>query len=92
MLFVVGGLWLGAHELVIHWWLQLMVLECAVVVFCLAVEDESPGLVLLVPLYRGFYMVVLDVARVLSALEEFKGVAMGWDKLARQGTIKPANI
>jgi sarcosine oxidase len=52
VLFVVGGLWLGAHELVIHWWLQLMLLECAVVTFCLAVEDESPGLVLLVGAYR----------------------------------------
>jgi poly-beta-1,6 N-acetyl-D-glucosamine synthase len=92
VLFVVGGLWLGAHDLVIHWWLQLMLLECAVVAFCLVVEDESPGLVLLVPVYRSFYMVVLDVTRVLSALEEFKGVTMGWDKLARQGSIRPANI
>jgi poly-beta-1,6-N-acetyl-D-glucosamine synthase len=91
ILFVVGGLWLGAHELLIHWWLQLMLLECAVVAFCLAVEDESPGLVVLVPVYRCFYMVVLDVARVLSALEELRGVAMGWDKIARLGSIRPAN-
>jgi heme o synthase len=36
--------------------------------------------------------VALDVARVLSALEEFRGVTMGWDKIARQGSIRPANI
>jgi biofilm PGA synthesis N-glycosyltransferase PgaC len=92
LLFVIGGLALGAHELVIHWWLQLMLLECAVVAFCLVVEDENPALVLLVPVYRSFYMVVLDVARVLSALEEFRGVAMGWDKIARQGNIRPASV
>lgn len=90
LLFVTGGLWLGAHEVVVYWWLQLLVLECAVVAFCLAVEDEHPALVLLTPVFRAFYMVALDMARLLATLEEFKGVAMGWDKVARLGRLKPA--
>lgn len=90
LLFVVGGLWLDAHQVVIYWWLQLMLLECAVVAFCVAVEDENPCLMLLAPLYRSFYMVVLDVARLLATLEEFKGVAMGWDKINRLGSLRPA--
>jgi biofilm PGA synthesis N-glycosyltransferase PgaC len=89
-LFVAGGLWLGAHALVVHWWIQLILLECAVVCFCIAVERESPWLIFLTPLFRGFYMLVLDVARLLATLEEYKGVAMGWDKLARLGSFKPA--
>ena len=89
VLFVAGGLWLDAHEVVVYWWLQLLVLECAVVAFCIAVEDDHPALVLLTPVFRAFYMVALDVARLLATLEEFKGVAMGWDKVARLGRLKP---
>jgi cellulose synthase/poly-beta-1,6-N-acetylglucosamine synthase-like glycosyltransferase len=89
-LFVVGGVWLGAHELVIHWWIQLVLLECAVVAFCVAVERDTPWLVALTPVFRGFYMLVLDVARLLATLEEFKGVAMGWDKIARLGNLRSA--
>ncbi len=88
---MVGGLVLGAHALVIHWWIQLIVLECAVVAFCVAVERESPWLVALTPVFRGFYMLVLDVARLLATLEEYKGVAMGWDKIARLGRFRPVS-
>jgi len=91
VLFVAGGLALGTHHLVIYWWLQLILLECAVAAFCVAVEDEHPLLVLLTPIFRTFYMLVLDVARVLATLEEFRGVAMGWDKIARLGSFKPAS-
>jgi cellulose synthase/poly-beta-1,6-N-acetylglucosamine synthase-like glycosyltransferase len=89
VLFVVGGLWLGAHPLVIYWWLQLILLECAVAAFCVAVEDERSWLVALSPVFRSFYMLVLDVARLLATVEEFRGVRMGWDKLARLGSFKP---
>jgi len=91
LLFVTGGLWLGAHEVVIYWWLQLLVLESAVVAFCLAVEDEHPAFVLLTPVFRAFYMVALDMARLLATLEEFRGVAMGWDKVARLGRFGTAS-
>lgn len=90
LLFVTGGLWLGVHLLVVCWWLQLVLLECAVVAFCAAVEEDSPWLVLAAPLYRTFYMLVLDVARLLATLEELKGAAMGWDKLARLGRLAQA--
>jgi hypothetical protein len=91
VLFVAGGLWLDAHALVIYWWLQLILLECAVAAFCVAVEDENPWLIALTPVFRSFYMVVLDVARLLATCEEFKGVAMGWDKIARLGSFKTAS-
>ena len=91
LLFVAGGVLMGAHELVFHWWLQLLLLETTVAAFCISVEDENPALLVLAPAFRSFYMLVLDVARLLAALEEFKGVAMGWDKVARLGSFKPAN-
>jgi poly-beta-1,6 N-acetyl-D-glucosamine synthase len=92
LLFVAGGLWLGAHSLVIYWWLQLILLECAVIAFCVAVEGEKPWLVALSPVFRSFYMLVLDVARLLATLEELRGVRMGWDKLARLGSFKPTHV
>ena len=91
VLFVTGGVWLDAHDVVVYWWLQLLVLECAVVAFCVAVEDEHPAYVLLTPVYRAFYMVALDMARLLATFEEFKGVAMSWDKVARLGRLKQAS-
>jgi poly-beta-1,6 N-acetyl-D-glucosamine synthase len=90
-LFVCGALFLGVHELMVCWWLQLIVLECAVAAFCVAVEDEESWLIAISPAFRVFYMVVLDSARLLAAAEEFAQVGMSWDKLARLGRLKPSN-
>jgi len=90
VLFVCGGLWLGLPELLLYWWLQLLLLDCATAIYCLCAEDESPRLALLAPFFRVFYLVVLDVARLFAACEEFAGVKMQWDKLARLGHLAPA--
>lgn len=91
LLFVAGGLLLGVQELILFWWLQLILLESAVVAFCVAVEDEAPALVAISPLFRIFYLVVLDVARLFAAVEEFGRVRMSWDKLSRLGRFTPSN-
>ncbi|OLE19546.1 MAG: hypothetical protein AUG50_03475 [Betaproteobacteria bacterium 13_1_20CM_3_63_8] len=91
LLFAAGALILGVHELMVCWWLQLIVLECAVVAFCVAVEDEEAWLIALAPVFRVFYMVVLDVVRLLAACDEFTRVGMSWDKLARLGRLKAMN-
>jgi poly-beta-1,6-N-acetyl-D-glucosamine synthase len=91
VLFVAGGLLLGVHELMIFWWLQLIVLESAIAAFCVAVEDEHPGLIALSPLFRVFYLVLLDLARLLASIEEFTQVTMSWDKLSRLGRFTLSN-
>jgi len=91
VLFVAGGLVLGVHELMIFWWLQLIVLECAVATFCVAVEDEHPALIAISPLFRVFYLVVLDVARLFATVEEFAHVRMSWDKVSRLGRFTLSN-
>jgi len=90
LLFVGGGLLFDIHPVVVCWWLQLIVLECAVLTFCVAVENESPWLLALSPLFRAVYMVVLDTARLLAAAEEFAAVGMSWDKVSRLGRLKGA--
>ena len=74
----------------IYWWLQLMVLECAVAAFCVAVEDEQPSLIAVSPLFRVFYLVVLDVARLFATVEEFAHISMSWDKVTRLGRFDPS--
>ena len=88
LLFVVGGLLFDIHAVLVCWWLQLIVLECAVLTFCIAIENESPWLIALSPLFRAVYMVVLDTTRLLAAAEEFAEVRMSWDKVARLGKLK----
>lgn len=91
VLFVAGGLLLGVHELMIFWWLQLVLLESAVAVFCVAVEDEQPALIAISPLFRAFYLVVLDVARLFATVDELAQVRMTWDKVSRLGRFNPSN-
>jgi poly-beta-1,6-N-acetyl-D-glucosamine synthase len=89
--FVGGALLFGVHEMMVCWWLQLIVLESAVAAFCVVVEDDEPWLIALGPVFRVGYLVVLDVARLLASVEEFARVAMTWDKVSRMGRLKPAN-
>ena len=88
--FVAGALLLGLHHLVLYWWLQLLVLDCAVAVFCVAIEEENPLLLVFAPFFRLFFMIVLDVARLFAAFDQFARVGMTWDKLARLGRLNPS--
>jgi poly-beta-1,6-N-acetyl-D-glucosamine synthase len=90
LLFVGGGLLFNIHPVVVCWWLQLIVLECAVLTFCVAIENESPWLLALSPLFRAVYMVVLDAARLMAAAEEFAALGMSWDKVSRLGRLRTA--
>jgi len=90
LLFVGGELLFNIHPVLVCWWLQLIVLECAVLTFCVAIENESPWLIALSPLFRAVYMVVLDAARLLAAAEELAAVGMSWDKVARLGRLRGA--
>lgn len=90
LLFVCGGMWLGVSELVVYWWLQLLLLDCAIATFCVAVEEDSPFLAALSPFFRVFYLIVLDVARLFAVADEFARVGMNWDKVNRLGRLAPA--
>lgn len=90
LLFVVGGFALGLHELVLYWWLQLLLLDCATALYCICVEEESARLALLAPFFRVFYLVVLDAARLFAAYDQFAQVRMNWDKLERLSRLQVA--
>jgi hypothetical protein len=59
----------------------------AAALYCVILERES---ILLVPyaiLYRAFFALTIDVAKVFATFEEWFNVGMDWGKLERLGRI-----
>jgi poly-beta-1,6-N-acetyl-D-glucosamine synthase len=83
--FIAGGLVSGVHEFIALWWFQLIAFDCATAAYCVIAERERHSLLWSAPFVRIFYSLFLDVTKLLSAVDEFTGVAMGWDKLQRLG-------
>ena len=83
--FVVSGLLFGVPELIVLWWLQLLLLDASVSAFCLQSEREQPSLILIAPIQRIFYTLFIDVISLLSALDEWRGSKMSWGTLQRAG-------
>jgi poly-beta-1,6-N-acetyl-D-glucosamine synthase len=84
--FIAGGLASGVHEFITLWWFQLIAFDCATAAYCVISERERHSLLWSAPFVRIFYSLFLDVTKLLSAIDEFTGVAMSWDKLQRLGT------
>ena len=49
------------------------------------IEEEDWSLILHAIYYRLFFVVVVDLQRVLATFEEFSGLRMRWGKLKRIG-------
>jgi poly-beta-1,6-N-acetyl-D-glucosamine synthase len=84
--FIAGGLVSGVHEFITLWWFQLIAFDCATAAYCVISERERHSLLWSAPFVRIFYSLFLDVTKLLSAIDEFTGVTMGWDKLQRLGS------
>jgi poly-beta-1,6-N-acetyl-D-glucosamine synthase len=85
--FIAGGLVSGVHEFITLWWFQLIAFDCATAAYCVISERERHSLLWSAPFVRIFYSLFLDVTKLLSAIDEFTGVTMGWDKLQRLGSM-----
>lgn len=88
LLLIVGGLTYGMHEYAAFWWVQLVMLDIAIAFFCVAAEREPLSLLGWSPLFRLYYLNLLDVARLFAGLEQLIGVRMGWGKLTRLGRLR----
>jgi poly-beta-1,6 N-acetyl-D-glucosamine synthase len=77
----------GLAVYLLYWWLQLTLLDIVAAVYCVVVEEEDMSLLAYAPLFRIFYLLVLDVAKVFAAFEELRGVSMTWGKLEREGKL-----
>jgi hypothetical protein len=86
-LFVVVATRFGAALPLVLWWAQLTVLDLAAALYCVAVEEERLSLVPYAILYRAFFALTIDVAKLFATFEELLRLRMDWGKLERIGRI-----
>jgi cellulose synthase/poly-beta-1,6-N-acetylglucosamine synthase-like glycosyltransferase len=86
-LFVVVATRFGAALPLVLWWAQLTVLDLAAALYCVAVEEERLRLVPYAILYRAFFALTIDVAKLFATFEEILRLRMDWGKLERIGRI-----
>lgn len=85
--FLIGmNLAYGMVGLLVFWFLQLTILDVVAAVYCIAVEEEDLKLIPYAIVYRVFFILIIDVCKVLATVEEVLGFKMTWGKLTRIGT------
>lgn len=77
----------GLASLLFYWWLQLTLLDVVAAAYCVIVEEEEPSLILYAVTFRLFYINIIDVSKVFATIEEWRGQAMTWGKLEREGKL-----
>jgi poly-beta-1,6 N-acetyl-D-glucosamine synthase len=87
LLFIVAAASFGAALPLVVWWAQLTVLDLAAALYCVALEEERIWLVPYAILYRLFFSLTIDVAKVFATFEELFNLHMDWGKLERIGRI-----
>ena len=70
---------------IILWWVQLSLLDMVTALHCIAMDGEWLVLVPYTIIFRFYFVIVIDVCKTFSIVEEFLGVGMQWDQVARKG-------
>lgn len=77
----------GTAVPLVVWWAQLTVLDLAAALYCVIAEEEEISIVPYAVLYRAFFALVIDTAKLFASLEESLQLRMDWGKLERIGRI-----
>lgn len=85
LFFIFVALIYGFSSLLFFWWAGLALLDMTTALYCVAVEKEEVRLVPYALIYRLFFILTIDVCKVMSLIEEFLGFEMTWGKLERIG-------
>ncbi len=85
LFFIVAALVFGFSSLIIFWWIALALLDFISALYCIAVEKEEARLLPYTIIYRMFFILVIDICKAMSTIEEFLGIRMTWGKLERSG-------
>lgn len=85
--FVILAVSQGGSEFVFLWWVLLTMLDVMAALYTVAMEEEDLRLVLYAPLYRLFFIIIIDVTKLCATVEQLLGVRMTWGKLDRAGRI-----
>ncbi len=81
------GIQYGASALIAFWWLQLSILDLIAAAYCVIIEKEDTILIAYALVFRVFYLLVVDVAKIFASVEELAGTKMSWGKLEREGKL-----
>jgi biofilm PGA synthesis N-glycosyltransferase PgaC len=87
LFFVVAALTAGAADFVVYWWILLTLLDVAAALHTVAMEEEDLSLVPYAVIYRFFFVVLIDVAKLFATVDELLHVKMSWGKLERVGRL-----
>jgi len=86
--FIVAAMFFVFTSLIFLWWAGLALLDLVTALYCVAVEKEEFRLVPYSLIYRMVFILIIDVSKVMSTIEEFLGIKMSWGKLERVGALK----
>lgn len=85
LFFILAALFFGFSSLIIFWWISLALLDLVSALFCITAEKEEVRLLPYTIIYRMFFILVIDICKAMSTIEEFLGIRMTWGKLERIG-------
>jgi biofilm PGA synthesis N-glycosyltransferase PgaC len=77
----------GMSEMLLAWWTLLTLLDLVAALATVGMEEEQLSLVPYALVYRFFFILLIDVVKLCSTLEEALNMRMTWGKLERVGRI-----
>jgi len=77
----------GFTPIMVYWWCLLTLLDIAMALYCISIEDEQFSLVAYSFFYRIFYIFAVDVCKFFACIEELFNVKMSWGKVERKGRL-----
>ena len=83
--FIIAALLFGFTSLIFFWWAGLALLDLITALYCIASEKEEFRLVPYALIYRMVFILIVDICKAMSTVEEFLGIRMNWGKLERVG-------
>jgi len=83
--FIFAALAFGFTSLIFYWWAGLALLDLMTAIYCVAAEGEEFRLVSYSIVYRMVFILIIDICKAMSTVEEFLGIKMKWGKLKRVG-------
>ncbi|MFZ2322175.1 MAG: glycosyltransferase [Ignavibacteriaceae bacterium] len=82
--FIFAAVFFGFSQLIFFWWAGLAILDMVTALYCIAVEKEEFRLIWYAIIYRMFFILIIDICKTMSTIEEFLGIRMTWGKLERE--------
>ena len=77
----------GMSDVLLAWWALLTLLDIVAALATIGMEEEQLSLVPYAFVYRFFFILLIDVAKLCASVEETLNLRMSWGKLERVGRI-----